>query len=378
MPKGYERIAKALLPMAAAIRVVGALAACSGGSDGNGEAAPGGSRSDATATPAPTATPIPPPPVGLLDGVVMKREEWNARRDLLPIAVMLDNAPLAYPHTGLDKADLVIEAFVEYRITRFMAVYWRQEAELIEPVRSARTPFLIWVSELGTPIYAHMGKSEMPGPADAASQILEWKIFDIEGVLPDGKDAPGMGFTRNRQRFAPHNMFTSTAALREVANRLGYKGSPKVEGWRYKDDLVGTSALAPAVAMEIDYAGGWPGTAGWTWDPVTNSYLRSQADKPHLDGATGQQLAFKNVVVVWTEWHIADEGGHVLYRQTGSGPLQVFLDGRMVQGEWRKQDRTSRIRFFDGTGAEIALNRGPTWVHMIGPGEGVLVASGAP
>lgn len=107
----------------------------------------------ATATvvlPTPTITPTPTPVgyFGIFDGMPMTIDEWNARKDLAPITVMIDNAPGAFPHYGLQQAEVIYEALVERGITRLMAVYRRQEAERIEPIRSARTPFVIWTSEL--------------------------------------------------------------------------------------------------------------------------------------------------------------------------------------------------------------------------------------
>ena len=37
----------------------------------------------------------------------MSETDWAARKDLLPIALMIDNSPGAYPQAGLDRADLV-------------------------------------------------------------------------------------------------------------------------------------------------------------------------------------------------------------------------------------------------------------------------------
>ena len=122
----------------AAIPVIGigvAFFALRTGNSSNG-LAPAAVLSTATDVPSPTPTASPTPVrfAGLLDGAWMTEAEWNARKDLRPVAVMIDNNESAYPQSGLDRADLVYEAFVEGGITRFMAVYWSQEAEYVEPV----------------------------------------------------------------------------------------------------------------------------------------------------------------------------------------------------------------------------------------------------
>jgi hypothetical protein len=336
----------------------------------------------ATASPSPTpsATPTPSPaPIpkrfGLLDGVRMSEAEWQTRAGLRPVAVMVDNAPPGYPQTGLDRADLVIEALVEGGITRFIAFYWRLEAEFVEPVRSARTPFVMWALEHGA-LYAHAGSSEEPGPANAGLQIREWGVLDLDALGAGGRgDLPGRGFFRDSSRFAPYNLVASTAALREVAERLGYSGPPAFDSWRFKEEHAGTSGWQGASAIELDFGGvgARRQLVAWRWDAGSNTYVRESAGSPHLDGATGQQLRARNVVVMRVPWAVVDSPGHVVYDQVGSGPAVVFMDGRMTQGEWRKPSREARTRFFDAAGSEIAFNRGATWVEVLGTAEPLWV-----
>ena len=53
--------------------------------------------------------------------------------------------------------------------------------------------------------------------------------------------------------------------------------------------------------------------------------------------------------------------------QIGEGPVQVFLDGVVVEGTWRKPDRTARTRFYDQGGKEIPFNRGPIMIQAVSP-----------
>ena len=170
-----------------------------------------------TETTAPTLRPSPTPIrfAGILDGVPMSESEWQSRKDLLPIAVMFDNSPDAFPQAGFDKADIVYEAFVEGGITRFMGVYWRREADYLEPVRSARTPFVVWVDELGA-MYAHAGEAITDNAANAGGQIVEWGIKDLTAFSGPAVVA----YYRDSDRYAPHNLVTGTTALREAAVRL--------------------------------------------------------------------------------------------------------------------------------------------------------------
>ncbi len=310
-----------------------------------------------------TATPTPAPFAGILDGVPMSASEWSAHKDLLPVAVMFDASPDAFPQSGLDKADVVYEAFVEGGITRFMGVYWRQEADYIEPVRSARTPFLIWADELGA-LYGHAGEADTDNAANAGGQLGEWKIFDLNAFAP----VPSSAYYRNLQRYAPHNLVTSTTALRAAAAQMGYSGTPSVASWKFKANGEGTAAAPAAEGIEVNFGGSriaWQ-LIQWRWDAASGTYLRNQFGGPHIDGQTNKQLQFTNVVVMQVPSRVVDAGGHVLLDQFGSGPATVFLDGKRIDGTWRKADRKDRTRFYDESGQEIAFNRGSTWIEVIG------------
>jgi hypothetical protein len=292
----------------------------------------------------------------------MTAEEWAARKDLLPLAVMFDNTPNSIPHHGLGSADLVYEAFVEGGITRLMAVFWRREADPVMAVRSARTPFVIWVDELGA-LYAHAGAATTDNEANAYGQIIEWGIRDLDAFKPGSNSA----YYRDSSRYAPYNLATSTTRLRAAAEALGYAGPPTVEPWKFRnpgDPVVGT----PAGGIQIDFSGrmyGWQ-LIQWRWDETRKAYGRYQFGGPQVDGNTGDQLFFSTVIVMRVNSSVVDSSGHVLLDQFGEGPATVFTGGRAIEGTWRKADRKARTRFYDAQGNEIAFERGPIFIEVLG------------
>jgi len=325
-----------------------------------------------TPTPTATATPTPEPRYpSLIDGVELTEAEFRQLAARFPIGVMIDNSALAAPQYGLSRAELVVEAFVEGGITRYLAFFWRNDASRLEPVRSARTPFLYWALEFDA-LYAHAGSAATGTVANAEAQIREWGIRDLDGLLPPA----GPAFYRDPTRVAPYNLTTSTSALREAAARLGLaSGFPTVEVWPFKADFEGTASAPLAGAIELSYRNQpvpWD-LRQWQWDPVTNTYLRFYRGGPDVDALTGEQLRFKNVIVMYVPAYVADDRGHVLLEQFGEGRAQVFLDGRVVEGTWRKADRASRTRFYDRQGNEIRLNRGPIFIQMVAPDSFVRV-----
>lgn len=108
----------------------------------------------------------------------LKTEQKLAERR--PIAVAVNNHPKARPQSGLSKADVVIEALAEGRITRFLAIFQSEMPETVGPVRSAREYFVTLSSGFNS-IFVHHGWS--PG----AKKQLESGAYDyINGLDFDG------------------------------------------------------------------------------------------------------------------------------------------------------------------------------------------------
>src|SRR5581483_1317594 len=107
-----------------------------------------------------------------LNGALYSKEQKNWWEGHRPLGVMIENHQNARPQSGLSSADVVYEVVAEGGITRFLSVFYCQDAGTVGPIRSARTYFLDFISEYGTnPLYTHVGGANQPGPADALSQI---------------------------------------------------------------------------------------------------------------------------------------------------------------------------------------------------------------
>ncbi|MEJ7652713.1 MAG: DUF3048 domain-containing protein [Chloroflexia bacterium] len=126
-----------------------------------------------------------------------------------PLAVMIENHPNARPQSGLDFADVVLEAPAEFGISRFIAFFMSRDVPVVGPVRSAREYFVLWASEFN-PIYFHAGGS--PGAASLADRI---------GLTRTNALWDGRAFYRTNDRYSPHNLYTSTAALLRVERAKG-------------------------------------------------------------------------------------------------------------------------------------------------------------
>jgi len=294
----------------------------------------------------PTADPITGAPA-LARGAVSER----------PFVVMIDNHPNAFPQSGLAEAAVVFEALAEFGLTRFMAVYApgiTPESEQVGPVRSARLYFVQWAMGFGG-LYVHAGGS--PQGLELAQSTDQ--LVNVDALFR----ASSVYFRRNAERAAPHNLYTSTAALTAAAAALDTGDYARSDvGFVFKEDA---PASARPPSQQISYFFLYrEDDAGWTYEQATNSYLRLRRGKAVSDASGGEPLRFKNVVVLEVKEAPlpGDPKGRIEQVVIGEGRARVFLDGVEREVTWSKPSDVAPLVLLDQNGVEVALNAGPVWI----------------
>lgn len=308
-----------------------------------------------------------------------QRQWWEEHR---PLGIMIENHKESRPQSGLSKADVIYEAVAEGGITRFLAVFYCQDAEIVGAVRSARTYFLDFISEYGDyPLYAHVGGANTPGKADALGQIREygWQNYNDLNQFSIGFPVFYRDYDRlGRTVATEHTMYSSTTRLWDYAKEERGLSNVDEDGnswdedftyYKYKEDA---AEDARSASQSISY-NPWDGYGDylveWDYNRTTNSYLRSNGGKPHQDLNTDTQLSAKNVIVLFMRESRANDGYegnlHLLYGTTGQGDAIVFQDGKEIKANWSKKNRTSRLILTDSRGQEIEYNPGLTWFSVL-------------
>lgn len=292
----------------------------------------------------------PTPPLTIPRGSVTER----------PYAVMFDNHPRAYPQTGLNQAPIVFEALAEFGITRYMAIYVpgvSPELRTLGPVRSARSYFVEYAKGLRG-VYVHAGGA--PDALTLARTSIE--ILDMDALRRDA----GSFFRRATDRAAPHNLYTSSAQIAAFAAAQPAEDLDlSAIGFRIKSDAPLTRRpTSQQLSYHFIYREAY---VAWSYDRTSNSYLYFRQQRPHVDAATGEQLRFKNVVVLEVpERSIrGDAKGRIEQDVIGEGAARVFMDGRMIEATWRKGAGFAQLELFGSNGRELALNAGPVWIAAI-------------
>lgn len=312
-----------------------------------------------------------------------QREWWEKHR---PLGIMIENHKKARPQSGLSYADIVYEAVAEGGITRFLALYYCQDAGQIGPIRSARTYFIDFVSEYGSdPLYVHVGGANTPGPANTLGQINDygWTGYNDLNQFSIGfptfwRDYDRLGHPAETE----HTMYSTTEKLWKFAatrglTDVGKDGTLWTKGfvpYTFKED-VSVSELAKKQTIHLEF---WSKDSDyyvdWIYNPSTNSYKRGTGGVFYIDRNNNQTLTTKNIVVLYMQESHANDGYennvHLLYKDKGVGKAIVFMDGARIGGTWRKDTRKSKTLIFDSNGTPIKFNKGTIWFNIL-PTDGV-------
>jgi hypothetical protein len=96
------------------------------------------------------------------------------------------------------------------------------------------------------------------------------------------------------------------------------------------------------------------------------------AGKAHMDAENNIQIEAKNIIILTINRQSTvtaiNENGWI-FDLVGSGDASVFVDGKEIKSTWKKENNTSRTRYYDkNTGAEIEFNPGTFWIETVHPG----------
>jgi hypothetical protein len=267
---------------------------------------------------------------------------------------MIENSTDARPQSGLGQASVVFESVAEGGVTRFLALFQDTSPDNVGPIRSARPYYIQWALGFNAG-YAHVG-----GSPDGLADIKAWGVRDLDQFANSG------AYHRVTTRPAPHNVYTSIAALNQLETAKGYITSTFTGFTRKPKEAPSKQPTAKTIDLTLS---GPVYNAHYDYNPATNSYNRSEGGAPHIDANTNTQISPKVVVamVIPESNGALDSSGayYSNYAVIGSGPVYIFQNGTVITGQWTKSDNPSQITFTDSANAPIKLNPGQTWLTAI-------------
>lgn len=279
-------------------------------------------------------------------------EEIGKKR---PYAIQFNNLKLVSNQWGIGQADILYEALVEGGITRLLGIGENYTADKIGSVRSSRHYFVSIADEYDA-IYVHFGRTKY-----ALSKIQKLGINNMDGMT-----IGTTVFYRDKSIKAPHNAFASLKGIQAGIKKMGYKTDyaedyqPHYSFYEEDTDLTSESAVSK---VNIKFSASY--SPYLEYNNKDRLYYRYQFNAPHKDSNTGEQLAFKNVMIQFVkEWDIDKNGYQTMDLENAEGKGYYITNGKMSSITWKKKEADRWMRYYNEAGEELKINPGKTFIAL--------------
>ena len=295
--------------------------------------------------------------INLLTGVQDLTPEAYGKR---PVAVMVNNIKPSFPQYGIEAADIIFEIPVEGSATRFMAIYGDYtQIPKICSIRSCRGYFPA-LSEGFDAVYVNWGMMD---------EVREYT--NTLGLTQfDGKYNTGNLFSRDENRRASGYSLEHTGVfdgtrvdevMAEKGMRTDIEADKRDTAFNfvaYGETVTPTGGACTVANVNFGIA-----KATFTYDAESGKYFKDYNGEPQIDGVTGNQLSFTNVLVLEANIKGAANGIHRDVDWHG-GEGYYISNGAIQKIKWSKEDEQSRLMLYDEDGNELVMNRGKSYIAV--------------
>ena len=335
-----------------------------------------------TDTPTPTLSPTPTPEpkgygpkdfpdnVNPLTGLEVKDSAILARH---PIGIKVNIVPrYNRPPWGLSFADIVYDYYHNDGYTRYHAIFYGQDAEMVGPIRSGR---------LLDEALLRMYKSIFAyGSAD---QLINNRLLNSPGanrLIIEGRRSvcPPTG-TNPMCRYEPNSGDYLLGGTEELTEYMITRG---ISAERQELDGMTFHPVAPPdgdTVEQVFVRFSADNYNRWDYDPTSGRYLLFQdnlyLDKgqdevfvPLIDRLTEKQLAADNVVILVAshEYFQRPPADIVEISLFGTGQAYAFRNGKMYEVSWNRPTLDSVLYLTFDDGSQYPFKPGSTWFQVIG------------
>ena len=286
-----------------------------------------------------------------------------------PVALVVGNSRGALPQKGISKADIIYEIETEGGINRLLAIFTDLEnLGTVGPVRSARTYFNHLSTSYNAPLL-HCGGSPnaKKGMYDQTHKLAQWNHID--------QVSNGKYFFRDTDRKAQgykteHTLFTTgeKMMLGLDAKKFDMVVETGVEfGLSFADHP--EMAGATAKNIKIEFRGSR--STEMVYDEATGQYYATQwfknTKKTHVDAESGEQMNYRNVIVLLADQWTAKEGKvtRSYYQLTGKGKGYFACDGQIIPILWSHNKVTDNFVYTLEDGTPLTLGVGRSYIGIV-------------
>ena len=324
----------------------------------------------------PTSTPAPaypaegygpknfPEGINPLTGLEVENPELLDRR---PIVIKVQNLPRAdRPQWGLSSADIVYEYYTELGTTRFAAVFYGQDAEMVAPIRSARlfdfnvvraykSMFIFGSAYEVT--YNRLVNSEFSNRLMIESANTAGVISRIE---PNSRNFE----VANTSKVADYTQRMGIDNSRQNLDGMLFKMQAPVGGEKSDSVFVRLSA---AIYNRWDYNA--KSHAYTRYSDVDNSYSPDdEVYKELIDRANDEPITKENIAIIFVRHTDTDPRPAVEVLDAsllGTGKAYIARDGKVYEVSWSRPTEESVLTFLNADGTVFPLRPGQTWVEVL-------------
>ncbi|MCR5416562.1 MAG: DUF3048 domain-containing protein [Pseudobutyrivibrio sp.] len=274
-----------------------------------------------------------------------------------PVAVMIENTKACLPQYGIANAGVIYECVVEGGITRMMAIFDDYSGlDQIGNIRSSRPYYVYFASEYDA-IYMHAGGNP------AAFELIDNGLVDnLNALQLEGKKGSAAAYRTGKSE---HTLYTNSDGIDKGIEKLGYSQelpSNYEPHFTFAENGNDLADGEDCEAVELYYSTNHP---YWIYNEDDGLYYRYEFNQKQVDAVTGDQLTAKNIIIQDVDWWTYEGSqylGYLLSYNTGTG--KYISNGKVVDIVWSK-DADSDIThyYYAGSGEEIQLNTGVTWIQ---------------
>ena len=331
-----------------------------------------------SSTPIPTRTPFAtleydpglgpsdfPPGVNPLTGLQVSDPTLLERR---PMAIKVTNFPRSVrPQFGLTLADHVYEYYLENLITRFIGVFYGNDASRVGPVRSGRF-FDEHIVRMYKAIFVF---------AYADDRVVDpWSESDLRNFLVIEREDNCPPLCRIGSKYNYNTLFANTTALTQYIRDRGTSNDRQnLDGLRFERTVPFTSQPGEKISIQYSFVS----YNRWEYDPGTQRYLRNQETDdesggqlqyaPLTDSLTGQPIAADNLIVLLIphEYYIHTNTTEMVKMGfMGQGSAYAFRDGKVYPVVWQRETVDSLVTLIAPNGRPFPLKPGNVWFQVLG------------
>ncbi|MBC8330521.1 MAG: DUF3048 domain-containing protein [Anaerolineae bacterium] len=287
--------------------------------------------------------------------------------DRRPIVAKIPNYPHSVrPQAGISLADHIYEYYLEWGLTRFMAVFYGNDAERFGPIRSGRV-FDAHIMRMYNGIFVFNYADDRT--LDYFEEIeLDERYFALDQRCPP--------LCRDESINSYNNLFGNTSAVHDFVQTRGVADDRSDLSGNFFSSL---NNLEAPVGAEVHITYSYANYAYWRYHDGSGLYVRYQGNTDnvdgnsaqyelHMDALTGQPLTASNVIILMVThefFHKSSDTEVFTMDLTGTGTAYVFRDNQAFEARWQRFAENQPLAILDTNGHPFPLKPGTTFFQVI-------------